>query len=68
MKSITFKIKPDGTTDLNVDGVEGSSCKEFSRRFEEALGMVEERELKDSYYQTTDDELVLEEDSQSHQS
>lgn len=50
VKKITFKITNDGEVNLSVDGVQGSSCEDLSRPFEEIIGKVSAREHKDSYY------------------
>ena len=55
VKKIKFKIGADGEISMDVEGVVGSSCKDFTRDFEEELGVVESSELKDSYYQEEED-------------
>ncbi len=50
VKKITFKISGDGEVNLTVDGVQGSSCEDLSRPFEDVIGKVSGRDLKDSYY------------------
>lgn len=55
VKKITFKISGNGEVNLAVDGVQGSSCEDLSRPFEEVIGKVSGRELKDSYYQNSEE-------------
>lgn len=55
VKKIKFNISSTGEVNLSVEGVQGSSCEELSRPFEEVLGKVGSRELKDSYYQEATD-------------
>jgi hypothetical protein len=59
VKKIKFTIGKDGEVKLDVEGIQGSGCKEFTQDFEEELGVVENTELKDSYYQedNVDDQL-----------
>jgi hypothetical protein len=41
-----FLIGKDGKVRIDVNGAVGSSCQEFTRLFEQAVGTVEKRELK----------------------
>ena len=51
MKStIKFTIKQDGTVLEEVIGAEGNTCVNITKPFEEALGLVNSRELKADYY------------------
>tara|TARA_B100001113_G_scaffold195549_1_gene160380 strand:- start:520 stop:756 length:237 start_codon:yes stop_codon:yes gene_type:complete len=51
MKStIKFTIKQDGTVLEEVIGAEGNTCVNITKPFEEALGLVNSRELKTDYY------------------
>ncbi len=51
MQSVTYIIKPDGKIEIDVEGVQGSDCKEITKKVEERLGKVESVEFKASYYQ-----------------
>lgn len=42
-------IGNDGKVRIDVNGAVGPSCKEFTRLFEQAVGTVEKRELKDEH-------------------
>jgi len=55
VKKLLFKINPDGSTEMKVEGVAGASCEEFSRPFEEALGEVTTRERTDDYWKEEED-------------
>ncbi len=56
VKKIKFVISKTGQVSMDVDGVVGSSCEEFTEAFENELGEVESREHKDSYYQESSQE------------
>jgi hypothetical protein len=56
VKKIKFKISNDGEISMDVEGIKGSSCKDFTKAFEEELGEVKNTEQKDSYYQESDDQ------------
>lgn len=47
---IKFKIDRDGNVDIDVSGVEGASCADITRAFEEALGEVKEVQRKPNFY------------------
>ena len=59
VKKITFNVSADGEVTLSVDGVKGNSCEDLSKPFEQVLGQVEGRELKDSYYQESSEDQNL---------
>ena len=49
---IVFRIKPDGTVESTIKGIEGSSCSGLGSKIEERLGeIVEDRETEE-YYQS----------------
>jgi hypothetical protein len=43
-------ITPQGKIEIEVKGVQGPGCKDLTRALENALGEVDERELKAEYY------------------
>lgn len=46
-------ITPQGKIEIEVKGVQGPGCKDLTRALEDALGEVDERELKPEYYAST---------------
>lgn len=46
-------ITPQGKVEIEVKGVQGPGCKDLTRALEDALGAVDERELKPEYYAST---------------
>ena len=48
---MVIQIAPDGTVSLQVKGVPGPECVDFSKFLEEALGEVTDREKTSEYYQ-----------------
>lgn len=48
---IDIEITPDGEVKLQVRGVAGAECLELTRKLEEELGLVVEREKTSEYYQ-----------------
>ena len=51
MGRITFTIRKDGSVDIDVACVQGASCEQITRAFEDALGGEEvEKELRPEYY------------------
>ena len=61
-QSIKFTIRQDGTVTEEVIGVVGPNCENLTKRIEDKLGNVLQREQKPSYYQqaVVADELVEE--------
>lgn len=63
MKRMRIRINQQGQTTINVEGGQGADCRDFTRAVEEALGTVEQQELKEEYYQEkavlTDEEHLL---------
>lgn len=49
---LAIVIGPDGTVSIDVGGADGKRCLDLTKPFEDALGVVEKRDLKASYYQT----------------
>ena len=52
-QEIEFIIKPDGTVEERVRGVNGPDCERLTAAIEQALGEVERREHTSEYYATT---------------
>ena len=50
-QSIKFTIRQDGTVTEEVIGVVGPNCENLTKRIEDKLGNVLQREQKPSYYQ-----------------
>ena len=50
-REMVIQIAPDGTISLQVKGVQGGECIEFSKFLEDALGDVIEREKTSEFYQ-----------------
>ena len=63
MKRMRIIINQQGQTSIDVEGGQGKDCLDFTRAVEEALGSVEQRELKEEYSQEsaviTDEEQLL---------
>ena len=52
MRKIKIVLKKYGTQEIEVHGVRGDDCVEFTRDLEERLGMLEgERRHKPEYYE-----------------
>ena len=50
---VTVTINPDGTTDIDVDGVKGKGCEKYTEAVVRALGGSKiNDEKKPEYYQT----------------
>ncbi len=50
MKEIKIEIDAEGNVTLNVNGIQGNTCLTETKKLEEALGLVEKREKKPSFY------------------
>lgn len=50
-REMVIQIAPDGTISLEVKGVKGGECLDFSKFLEDALGDVIQREKTSEYYQ-----------------
>jgi hypothetical protein len=62
MQTIEVTIKPDGTTEIHVQGVKGMACTDITAALEKALGGKPERELTDEAHEsdlTINDQLGL---------
>jgi hypothetical protein len=51
-QEIEFIIKPDGTVEEHVIGVQGPECEQITADIERALGEVEKRERTSDYYRS----------------
>jgi len=51
MAKINISITPSGEIKVQIEGVKGKKCLDFSKAFEEALGKVTERKFTSEYYQ-----------------
>jgi hypothetical protein len=52
-REIVIQIAADGSIALEVKGVAGPDCVEFTKALEEALGEVIQRERTPDFYQQT---------------
>lgn len=50
MHTIEVIVGPKGSIQLTVNGVTGKSCADITAAMEQALGVVEDRQLKPEYY------------------
>jgi hypothetical protein len=55
MKKMRIRIGKDGKATIAVEGAVGTTCLEFTKQVEEALGNVDKRVYSEAYHQ---DELV----------
>jgi hypothetical protein len=51
-EKIIVTVNKDGTTKIEAEGFEGSSCDGATAPYEDALGSVVERDEKPEYYTT----------------
>lgn len=52
MKTVKVRISPDGSiVEVDVDGVQGSSCKDLTEGLIKAIGEVDKSEHKPEFYQ-----------------
>ena len=51
-KQIEYVIKPDGTVEERVSGIDGPDCEKVTEAIEKALGEVVEREHTSDYYES----------------
>jgi hypothetical protein len=49
-KNVEFTIKPDGTTEMDLQGFEGKGCHEVAEQFEKLLGKSSKVEKKREYH------------------
>jgi len=60
MRSITVDISPDGTIDIDIDGIQGKGCKDYSKALIDALEaeVIEDEEKPDYYAQESVPDMV----------
>lgn len=51
-------ITPKGDVSINVIGAKGKKCLDLTKEFEEAIGIVNERETKPSFYETEESTFI----------
>ncbi len=51
MKKMRIRIGKDSKTTVQVEGVTGPGCLEWTKAFEQALGAVEARKLTAAYHE-----------------
>lgn len=51
MVKISVKVLPDGSVKLEVKGIKGEKCLNFTKDFEEAIGDVVQRYYTSEFYQ-----------------
>ena len=50
-QELQIEITPDGEVKLTVKGAPGGECLELTKKLEEELGIIVEREMTSEYYQ-----------------
>ncbi len=50
-QEIEISITAEGDVSINVIGAKGKKCLDLTKDFEEAIGIVTERETKPSFYE-----------------
>ena len=58
-REMKITINPDGTFNIEVDGVPGPECLDFTAFLEQELGDVVERERTAEFYQEGDQDTHL---------
>jgi hypothetical protein len=51
MAKMNITITPNGDIKIQIEGVKGRRCLDFSKVFEETLGEVTDRKFTSEYYQ-----------------
>ncbi len=49
-RTLKFRIRQDGLVEETVEGIEGQSCDQITKRIEEALGSVQTHEPTSEAY------------------
>ncbi len=57
-RDIVITIGPDGGVDIQVEGVPGGDCLDFTAFLEEELGDVTHREFTSEYYQEEEEQKI----------
>jgi len=55
-QQIEFIIRPDGTVEEKITGVNGPECEDITRTIEDALGTVVNRERTSAYYNQSEEQ------------
>lgn len=55
-REMKIKIKPDGTFEIEVDGVPGPECLDFTAFLEEELGEVVQRDRTAQFYEQAEEQ------------
>ena len=50
-QELEISISAEGEVSINVIGAKGKKCLDLTKDFEEAIGIVTERETKPSFYE-----------------
>lgn len=58
VKKIRFTIDSNGEVHLDVQGTVGRECEGFAQPFEDKLGLVSSRELKDTFFASETNDSV----------
>jgi hypothetical protein len=58
-RDIVISIGADGKVEIEVEGVAGPDCLDFTKFLEEELGEVTERGRTSEYYQTEETETTV---------
>ena len=58
-REMVITIGPDGEVQIQVEGVSGKGCLDFTKFLEEELGDVTERVHTAEYYQEDEEELKI---------
>lgn len=58
-KDLIITIGPDGNVKIEVEGVSGKDCMDFSKFLEDELGEVTERVRTSEYYEEEEEELHI---------
>ena len=59
-KDMIITIGPDGNVQIQVEGVSGKECLDFSKFLEDELGTVTERVHTAEYYQEEEERVKIE--------
>lgn len=58
-KDIFFTIDENGEVKIEVKGAPGEDCMQLTKEIEEALGIVDERQLTSEYYQEEEQKVEV---------
>ena len=57
-RDIIITIGPDGDVQIQVEGVAGADCVDFTKFLEEELGDVTDRQFTSEYYQEEEEQVI----------